>query len=106
MFVLLFISGIVTTVTFTFMMQCSKMAPVSVQATHYSTLATGEVFGKLAFTAITGWLADSLGYPILFLIFVILAGAVLLLFRSCPPELEEAVLIDSESDAKSKEKVE
>lgn len=43
--VMLLISGMVTTVTFTFMMQCSRGAHTSIQATHYTILATVEVFG-------------------------------------------------------------
>ena len=81
---LLFISGTVTTVTFTFMMQCSQNAPERIQATHYTTLATLEVFGKLIFSAITGWLVDVFGYGPMYLGFVGLAVTVLPWLNKCP----------------------
>jgi len=71
------LSGVVTTATFTLMMQCSRRAPSGVQATHYTILATCEVVGKLAFTSVCGWLADLAGYRFLFLIFAVLSAVIL-----------------------------
>lgn len=85
--VLLLLSGIITTVTFTFMMQCSRSANADIQATHYTTLATVEVLGKLSFTAACGWLADIFGYRFLFLSFATLSVTVLPLLKACPEEI-------------------
>lgn len=84
---LLLLSGIITTVTFTFMMQCSRSAAVDIQATHYTTLATVEVLGKLAFTAACGWFADVFGYRFLFLSFAALSVIVLPLLKACPEDI-------------------
>ena len=89
---LMFISGILTTVTFTAMMQCSKLAPTDIQATHYTFLATLEVCGKLLFSTTTGYLVDSLGYIAAFLIFLLLASTVLVLFRFYPQILNNTQL--------------
>ena len=82
--VLTLISGALTTLTFTVMMKCSKNTPVSAQATHYTTLATAEVFGKLMFTSLAGYLADAMGYLPVFLLCVFLASFSIVLFRFCP----------------------
>ncbi|ESP05477.1 hypothetical protein LOTGIDRAFT_102930 [Lottia gigantea] len=74
---LLVISGSITTLTFTLMMECSKRAPSNVQATHYTTLATCEVIGKLCFSVITGALTDYLGYEIIYFVFLMLAVCVM-----------------------------
>ena len=42
-----FFQGAITTATFTVMMRLSQTAPSSLQGTHYTVLATCEVFGKL-----------------------------------------------------------
>jgi hypothetical protein len=44
---ILFESGAITTATFTLMMRLSQTAPSALQGTHYTVLATCEVFGKL-----------------------------------------------------------
>ncbi|KAG8515430.1 Major facilitator superfamily domain-containing protein 3 [Galemys pyrenaicus] len=55
------LGGLTTTLAFTLMMQCSRLAPGTLQATHYSLLATLELLGKLLLGALAGALADSLG---------------------------------------------
>nr|XP_003228431.2 PREDICTED: major facilitator superfamily domain-containing protein 3 [Anolis carolinensis] len=45
------IAGLITTLTFSLMMHCSQKAKESIQATHYSFLATLEVLGKVIFGA-------------------------------------------------------
>ncbi|XP_033127448.1 major facilitator superfamily domain-containing protein 3-like [Anneissia japonica] len=67
------IGGAITTTMFTLMMQCSQKAPVEVQGTHYTLLATLEVMGKLLFVAGVGWLSDSLGYSFMFCMFIIIS---------------------------------
>ncbi|XP_033750385.1 major facilitator superfamily domain-containing protein 3-like [Pecten maximus] len=89
MLIMLLISGTVTTATFTMMMQCSQLAPSRIQATHYTTLATLEVLGKLTFSVITGSITDFVGYRYVYLLFIALTAMLLPLFKHCPPSLEE-----------------
>ncbi|KAJ3603568.1 hypothetical protein NHX12_028313 [Muraenolepis orangiensis] len=69
-----FLGGLITTLTFTTMMHCTQRADESVQATHYSFLATLEVLGKLLFGALAGVLVDWLGYQVAFLFFLTLSA--------------------------------
>ncbi|KAK0148371.1 Major facilitator superfamily domain-containing protein 3 [Merluccius polli] len=69
-----FLGGLITTLTFTTMMHCTQRADESVQATHYSFLATLEVLGKLMFSALAGGLVDWLGYQVAFLFFLTLSA--------------------------------
>ncbi|OWF43148.1 major facilitator superfamily domain-containing protein 3-like [Mizuhopecten yessoensis] len=89
MLTMLLISGIVTTATFTMMMQCSQLAPSRIQATHYTVLATLEVLGKLTFSIVTGPITDLVGYRYVYLLFIALTALLLPLFKHCPPSLEE-----------------
>ena len=91
MCILLLISGMITTVTFTLMMQCSQLAPANIQATHYTTLATLEVFGKLMFMSVVGWLVDNFGYGPLYFVFIILSVALLPWLNVCPKILVQKV---------------
>ena len=56
------VSGMVTTLTFTLMVACSQKSPKIFSATHYSTLATFEVLGKLCMVSISGTVVDLIGY--------------------------------------------
>ncbi|XP_025910899.1 major facilitator superfamily domain-containing protein 3 [Apteryx rowi] len=56
-------AGTVTTLTFSAMMRCTQGADASIQATHYSFLATLEVLGKLAFSTVAGGVVEQLGFP-------------------------------------------
>ncbi|XP_020904150.1 major facilitator superfamily domain-containing protein 3-like [Exaiptasia diaphana] len=69
-------AGIITTVTFTLMMQISKSVPTGVQATHFSILATFEVLGKLTMTSVGGNLVEVFGYLNYFLMCLALSVAV------------------------------
>ncbi|XP_062874272.1 major facilitator superfamily domain-containing protein 3 [Trichomycterus rosablanca] len=69
-----FIAGLITTLTFTCMMHCTQRAEESIQATHYSFLATLEVLGKLSFSALAGGIVDAVGFPIAFLLFLFLTS--------------------------------
>lgn len=82
-------SGIITTATFTMMMQCSQRAPSDIQTTHYTVLSTFEVFGKLMFASVTGLVTDLAGYPPAFVLFILLGVAVLPWYRKCPYPLCE-----------------
>lgn len=86
---LLVLGGIITTATFTFMMQCSQKAPSGVQSTHFTTLATLEVLGKLIFLSVVGWFTDQLGFQPVFLSFTGLAALVLVWMPKCPSSLSD-----------------
>ncbi|KAF4113403.1 major facilitator superfamily domain-containing protein 3 isoform X1 [Onychostoma macrolepis] len=70
-----FIAGLITTLTFTTMMNCTQRAEESIQATHYSFLATMEVLGKLSFSALAGGMVDTVGFPIAFILFLFLTSS-------------------------------
>ncbi|KAI2664763.1 Annexin A1 [Labeo rohita] len=70
-----FIAGLITTLTFTTMMNCTQRAEESIQATHYSFLATLEVLGKLSFSALAGGMVDTVGFPIAFILFLFLTSS-------------------------------
>ena len=82
-------SGIITTTTFTLMMYCSQRASAKIQASHYTTLATIEVLGKLSFSVMIGSLTDIIGYIPVFLLFIILSLVVLPVLTKCPKQLVE-----------------
>jgi len=98
--ILTLLSGIVTTATFTLMMQCSRRAPPGVQATHYTVLATCEVVGKLAFTSACGWLTDLAGYRFLFLLFAVLSAIILPWLGRYSPQSVSGSHDDSETSTK------
>ncbi|XP_012580556.1 PREDICTED: major facilitator superfamily domain-containing protein 3, partial [Condylura cristata] len=79
-----FLGGLVTTLAFTLMMRCSRLAPGALQATHYSLLATLELLGKLLLGALAGALADGLGTRCCFFAFVALTAVPLLHLRLAP----------------------
>jgi MFS transporter, PAT family, beta-lactamase induction signal transducer AmpG len=66
--------GAVTTAIFAYMM---SRVDRRIAATHYTLLATVEVFGKQLASWISGFVADLTGYPTLFLIATVLAVAFL-----------------------------
>uniref|UniRef100_UPI00398EB310 major facilitator superfamily domain-containing protein 3 isoform X2 n=1 Tax=Pristiophorus japonicus TaxID=55135 RepID=UPI00398EB310 len=68
-----FLSGLITTLTFSIMMLCTQKAEERIQATHYTFLASFEVLGKLIFSAIAGVLVDWIGFPFSFCIFLLLS---------------------------------
>uniref|UniRef100_A0A670I6H3 Major facilitator superfamily domain-containing protein 3 n=1 Tax=Podarcis muralis TaxID=64176 RepID=A0A670I6H3_PODMU len=68
-----FIAGLVTTLTFSIMMQCAQKAQENIQATHYSLLATLEVLGKLVFSSLAGIVVDWLGFVGAFSVFLALS---------------------------------
>ncbi|KAM8865808.1 major facilitator superfamily domain-containing protein 3 isoform 2-T2 [Synchiropus picturatus] len=69
-----FLGGLITTLTFTTMMHCTQRAEESIQATHYSFLATLEVLGKLTFSALAGGVVDTFGFQVSFLFFLTLSA--------------------------------
>ncbi|KYO37077.1 major facilitator superfamily domain-containing protein 3 [Alligator mississippiensis] len=77
--------GLVTTLTFSAMMQCTQRADTSIQATHYSVLAALEVLGKLAFSTVVGGLVDQLGFGLSFGGFLLLSLGALLYVLGAPP---------------------
>ncbi|KAL8181502.1 UNVERIFIED_CONTAM: hypothetical protein K2H54_003680 [Gekko kuhli] len=69
-----FFAGVVTTLTFSLMMHCTQKADESIQATHYTFLATLEVLGKLLFSTLVGSLVDWLGFAPSFCVFLSLSA--------------------------------
>ena len=71
----LFCAGVITTATFTVMMRVSQReAPEELAGSHYTTLATFEILGKLAFAGIAGGFVDWLGMELVYVGFVLLAA--------------------------------
>lgn len=69
----LFLSGFLTTVTFTVMMEISySSCEPHLQASHFSLLSTCEVLGKLLFQPVISIFTDSYGYSSAFILFTIL----------------------------------
>lgn len=87
-----FLGGLVTTATFTLMMRCSQLAPSALQATHYSLLATLELLGKLMLSALAGALADSLGLPLCFSLFLALSAMPIMYLGLAPNTLASSTL--------------
>ncbi|XP_063777122.1 major facilitator superfamily domain-containing protein 3 [Pseudophryne corroboree] len=80
-----FLAGIITTVTFTLMMHCTRQAEQGIQATHYSLLSSLEVLGKVCFAAVSGILVDSLGVSPTFCLFIFLSFLPLLHLQRLSP---------------------
>ncbi|KAI8511164.1 Major facilitator super domain-containing protein 3 [Branchiostoma belcheri] len=78
------VGGAITTATFTTMMHCSQRAPPSIQGSHYTSLATFEVMGKLLFMTVAGSLTDFFGYFNMYVFFVFLSVGVMPLLEVCP----------------------
>lgn len=67
-----FTGGIISTATFSIMMICSQAQKKTIKATHYSTLASVEVFGKLIFASFIGTALDAYGFPHVYFVLVLL----------------------------------
>ncbi|CAM5115343.1 unnamed protein product, partial [Natator depressus] len=80
-----FIGGLITTLAFSIMMQCTQRADGIIQATHYSFLATLEVLGKLAFSSFVGSIVDWLGFASSFCCFLFLSFTSVLYVLNVPP---------------------
>ena len=79
------------------MMFCSQNAPAKIQASHYTTLATIEVLGKLTFSVMIGSLTDVVGYLLVFLLFILLAILVLPVLNKCPKVLVEMTNVQNKN---------
>ncbi|KAF5402593.1 MFS transporter PAT family beta-lactamase induction signal transducer ampG [Paragonimus heterotremus] len=70
----LFVSGAITTVMFTLMMQCTRSESSSkTHATHYTILSTAELLGKLIFGIIASPFTDLVGYTMSNLAFLLVS---------------------------------
>ncbi|XP_035676300.1 major facilitator superfamily domain-containing protein 3-like [Branchiostoma floridae] len=78
------VGGVITTATFTTMMHCSRQAPSSILGSHYTSLATFEVMGKLLFMTVAGSLTDFFGYFNMYVFFAFLSVGVMPLLKYCP----------------------
>jgi len=76
--------GAITTVLFALMMRHTDRA---IGATHYTLLASLEVWGKLPLAALSGWIATAYGYPVLFGLGTALCVAFALLAAIVRPRL-------------------
>lgn len=83
----LFMSGILTTFTFTLMMEISFMAPKKIQATHFSLLATCEVLGKLLLQPVISAYTEYFGYASGFVMFSVLYAFCVIVFKLRPKHL-------------------
>lgn len=95
-------SGVVTTTTFTLMMYCSQMSPSEIQASHYTTLATVEVLGKLVFSILIGQFADIFGYVLTFILCAILGTIVIPVLYKCPNSLMQLNMDTKENKKETK----
>ena len=86
----LFFSGFLTTITFTLMMEVSFLADKQIQATHFSLLATCEVFGKLLFQPLVSAFTDTFGYSSAFILFTFLYILSILPLYTLPSVLEQS----------------
>lgn len=77
--------GAITTVVFTLMMRHTER---EIGATHYTLLASLEVWGKAPVGALSGFIADGLGYPALYAIATVLCVAFIWLAAAARPRLE------------------
>nr|DBA23928.1 TPA: hypothetical protein GDO54_011640 [Pyxicephalus adspersus] len=82
-----FLAGVITTVTFTLMMHCTRQAKPNIQASHYSLLSSLEVLGKVSFSAVSGLLVDSLGVSVSFSVFIVLSCLPVLHLQNLPAPL-------------------
>lgn len=82
-----FNSGVISTVTFTFMMMKSRECSQESQASHYSVLASIEVAGKLIFASIAGFVIDNFGILWSFSLFAFLCILPLIVIYAAPCHL-------------------
>jgi hypothetical protein len=79
------LGGAITTVMFALMMRHTQR---EIGATHYTLLASLEVWGKLPFGALSGVIAQRLGYPTLFGLATLLCALFSLAVVALRPMLE------------------
>ncbi|XP_064102793.1 major facilitator superfamily domain-containing protein 3-like isoform X1 [Macrobrachium nipponense] len=80
-------SGVISTVSFTLMMQTSRLCEKKTQASHYSLLASIEVAGKVLFAVIAGFIIDYAGIASSFAIFTVLAIFPIYILQHIPVDL-------------------
>ena len=88
------ISGMITTLTFTLMVACSQKCPRTLSATHYSTLATFEVLGKLYMTSVSGTIVDVIGYGKFFFMCTVLTLPPVILLRTGHTSFQRKEVLD------------
>ena len=69
------------------MMEVSYLAPKTIQATHFSLLATCEVFGKLLFQPVIAAFTENFGYTRAFHLFAFLYLICVLLIQIQPKKM-------------------
>merc|ERR1712127_160546 len=98
----LFFSGALTTTCFTLMMQISYMATESIQATHFSLLATCEVFGKLLLQPLVSMFTDHYGYEAAFVLFSFLYFVCYFIYKFHPSCLTSSINSNTKVSLSSK----
>ena len=79
-----FVSGVVSTLSFTLMMQFCKTLPLHFQTSHYNVFASVEIAGKLFFATMAGSIVDTLGITRALSVFMCLASipVIFLLYKT------------------------
>ena len=85
----LFLSGLCSILTFSWMMHLSQKAPVQLQSTHYTTLATSEILGKLIFSSFIGYITDSIGYSAMFTVLLVAIATITTMTLNTPHNLKQ-----------------
>ncbi|XP_071536719.1 major facilitator superfamily domain-containing protein 3-like [Panulirus ornatus] len=80
-------SGVISTASFTLMMRVSRECSEEARASHYSTLASIEVAGKLLFATLAGFIIDRTGMLRTFALFTCLSALPLLVLITMPDKL-------------------
>lgn len=79
--------GVVSTLTFTLIMQLSQHAPSHCQASHYTVITSADVLGKLLFSAVFGALIQWTSYPFVFAIFSALSALAIVVIMYAPTSI-------------------
>lgn len=77
-------SGLISTASFTLMMQVSRLCQKKTQASHYSAVASVEITGKLVFAILAGFIIDYAGMASSFALFSVLSMLPLIILRAIP----------------------
>ena len=86
--IVLFCAGAMTTATFSLMMSLSqRTCRDAIRGTHYTTLATFEVLGKLVFAFVSGYLLDSIGFEPIYFLFVATAFLTVPFIKTAPASI-------------------
>ncbi|CAL4108267.1 unnamed protein product, partial [Meganyctiphanes norvegica] len=80
-------SGVISTASFTLLMQASRGCQLDAQSSHYSLLASVEVAGKLLFASLAGFIIDAFGMSASFILFTSLCVLPIAVLIAMPDSL-------------------